>query len=168
MPIELLQSIPKGSNVFVDANILVYGISGQSGQCRQLLERCSREEVTGVCLFEIVNEATHRLMMAEAKSKGLIASERARALREHFELIPTLRDYWRDTERILALNFLFIASTESIVRAAHPERQGASLLTNDSMIVSCMREYGIKFLATRDRDFERVGDITIFRPDDLA
>lgn len=35
------------------------------------------------------------------------------------------------------------------------------------MIVACMREVGISFLATRDRDFERVLDITVYRPDDL-
>ncbi|MGH9691697.1 MAG: hypothetical protein ACRD4C_11550 [Candidatus Acidiferrales bacterium] len=34
------------------------------------------------------------------------------------------------------------------------------------MIVSCMREYGVSFLATNDADFERVAGITVFRPAD--
>ena len=35
------------------------------------------------------------------------------------------------------------------------------------MIAACMREYGIKFLATSDQDFERVRGITVYRPADL-
>ena len=50
------------------------------------------------------------------------------------------------------------------VNALVAERQTAGLLTNDSMIVSCMREYGVSFLATSDADFERVAGVTIFRP----
>ena len=68
-----------------------------------LLERCSREEVTGISLFEIVNEATHVFMLAEARSKGLIAKNSASTLRQNFSAIPPLVEYWRETERILAL-----------------------------------------------------------------
>jgi len=104
MLIQPLQQVPAGSNVFLDANIFIYGLSGQSAQCKQFLERCSREEVTGICLFEIVNEATHRFMLAEATSKRLISKESARELRRNFNIISSLTDYWRDTERILNLN----------------------------------------------------------------
>jgi len=167
MTCQPLSQIPNGSNVFLDANILVYGLSGGSGQCTLLLERCSKEEVTGICLFEIVNEATHRFMLAEAFQKGIISRESAMTLRSHSTLIPSLSDYWRDTERILNLNVLFLSTNEEIVRNAKAERQQFGLLTNDSMIVSCMRSYGITILATNDTDFERVSGIAIYRPDDL-
>ena len=164
---EPLPSVRNATDLFIDANIFIYGLSGQSAQCRQLLERCSKEEVTGITLIEIVNEATHQFMLAEAKSKGLILSPTHKKLRENYTVIPQLVDYWHDTQRILALNLLFMGSNESLLQQAQVERSNACLLTNDSMIVSCMREYGIRFLATRDTDFERVRDITIFRPDDL-
>jgi predicted nucleic acid-binding protein len=167
MPFQPLPQIPNRSDVFIDANIFVYGLSGQSTQCKQFLERCSREEVTGICLYEIVNEATHRFMLAEAKSRGLISRESASNLRKRFGDIPALTDYWGYTERILNLNLLFIGTDESILRSAHSERQIAGLLTNDSMIVSCMRHYGILSLATNDGDFERVSNISVFRPADL-
>lgn len=130
-----------------------------------LLERCSREEVTGISLFEILNEATHVFMLAESSSKGLIAKRSASALHQNFSAIPPLIDYWRGTERILALNLF--STDEQIVRCAQYERQGAGLLTDDSMIVSCMREYGIPYLATADGDFDRASGITVFGPDDL-
>lgn len=162
-----LPTIPTGSDIFIDANIFVYGLNNKSTQCLELLERCSREEVIGISLFEIVNEATHVFMLAEATAKGLITSPTARKLRNTFTAIPILIDYWHETERILALNLLFFPTDEQIVRGAQPERQGASVLTNDSMILSWMREYGIQNLATADADFERASGITVFGPDDI-
>jgi len=106
-------------------------------------------------------------MVAEAKSKGVITTGGARALRHSFRFIPTLRDYWHDTVRLLNLNLLLIPVRESVLRSAQPERQAAGLLTNDSLIISCMREYGLSYLATNDSDFERVAGIILFKPDDL-
>jgi predicted nucleic acid-binding protein len=167
MPFETLVDLPAHSFVFVDSNVLIYGLSGVSRECEDLLDRCQREELTGVTLYETINEVTHRLMVAEAKSKGVITSGGARALRRSFRLIPTLQDYWNDTVRLLSLNLLFLPVSDSILRAAQTERQAAGLLTNDSLIISCMREYGVSFLATNDSDFERVEGITIFKPTDL-
>ena len=167
MASSALPDLPSRSFIFIDANIFVYGFSGQSGQCRQFLDRCLREEVTGIALFETVNEVTHRLMVAEALSKGLITRGAAKRLREKPGLISGLTDYWKNIERLLALNLLFVPVNEAILRGAHTERQAAGLLTNDSMIVSCMRDYGVSFLATSDADFERVVGITVFKPSDL-
>lgn len=167
MPASALSSLLSRSFVFIDANIFIYGLSGQSVESRQFLDRCLREEVTGITLFETVNEVTHRLMAAEALSKGLITRGTAKLLRENLALIPTLADYWRNIERLLALNLLFVPVNEAILRGAHAERQAAGLLTNDSMIVSCMREYGVSLLASNDGDFDRVAGITVFKPTDL-
>ncbi|HMD95950.1 MAG TPA: type II toxin-antitoxin system VapC family toxin [Terriglobia bacterium] len=162
-----LPNLPGHSFIFIDANIFVYGLSGQSGHCRQFLDRCLKEEVTGITLFETVNEVTRRLMVAEALSKGLITRATAKRLRENADLIPRLSDYWKNIERLLALNLLFVPVNGAILRGAHAERHDAGLLTNDSMIVSCMREYGVSFLATNDADFERVSGITVFKPVDV-
>ncbi|MCX6909620.1 MAG: type II toxin-antitoxin system VapC family toxin [Verrucomicrobia bacterium] len=167
MPFQPLSQIPNGSDVFLDANVLIYALNGQSKECYGLLERCSREEVTGICLFEVVNEATHRFMLAEALTKNLIAKPTSRELEKKPDVVKQLTDYWQQTQRILNLNLLLLSTDDSIVRGAQAERQGAGLLTNDSMIVSCMRNYGIGALATNDQGFGRVGNITVYRPADL-
>jgi predicted nucleic acid-binding protein len=115
----------------------------------------------------MVNEATHKFMLAEAVVKGVIATPSAAALRRKHSEIPLLIDYWHETARILALNLLFFSTDEQIVRSAQTERQSAGLLTNDSMILSWMREYGIRYIATADKDFERANGITVFGPDDI-
>jgi predicted nucleic acid-binding protein len=167
MAFQPLSQIPDGSDVFLDANILIHALNGQSNQCYRLLERCSREEVTGICLFEVVNEATHRFMLAEAFAKNLIPKPASGELEKKPNMVKQLTAYWQQTQRILSLNLLLLPTNESIVRAAQAERQGAGLLTNDSMIVSCMRDFGINALATNDQAFQRVTNITVYRPDDL-
>ncbi len=167
MPLQPLSQIPNGSDVFLDANILIYALNRQSKQCYELLERCSREEVTGICLFEIVSEATHKFMLAEAVSKKLIAKSSPNELKEKPDAVKQLTDYWQRTQRILNLNLLLLSTDDSIVRGAQAERQAAGLLTNDSMIVSCMRNYGIGALATNDQGFGLVGNITVYSPADL-
>jgi predicted nucleic acid-binding protein len=164
MALRPLSNLPDQSFIIIDANVFIYALSGQSAECRQLFERCLREEVTGIALFETVNEVTHRFMIAEVLSKGLITVGGAKALRNKFQQITTLTDYWLDTQRILALNLLFMPVNETIIRNAQTVRQEAGLLTNDSMIVAGMHEYGLSFLASNDADFERVRDITVFKP----
>ncbi|MGA3327338.1 MAG: PIN domain-containing protein [Terriglobia bacterium] len=167
MAVDSLPNLPESGFVFIDANVFIYALTAQSAECRHLFERCLREEVTGIALFETVNEVTHRFMIAEALSKGLITAGGTRALRNKFQQIPTLTDYWLNTQRMLALNLLFMPVNETIIRNAQTVRQEAGLLTNDSMIVAGMREYGLSFLASNDADFERVRDITVFKPTDL-
>jgi predicted nucleic acid-binding protein len=167
VPSRPLSEIPTGTDLFIDANVLIYGLNGKSAQCRELLIRCSREEITGVCLYEIANEATHRFMLAEARSKGLIRLENARELRNKPEVVKVLADYWPNVERILRLNILCIPLEEAIIRQACAERQAAGLLTNDSMIVASMRLYGVAYLASADSDFDPVSGITVFGPRDL-
>ena len=118
-------------------------------------------------LFETVNEVTHRFMIAEAVAKGVITAGGAKALRGKFQQIPALTEYWRHTERMLTLNLLFAPVNEIIIRTAQAVRREAGLLTNDSLLVAAMREYGLSYLASNDSDFERVASITVFNPIDL-
>ncbi len=83
------------------------------------------------------------------------------------DIVLSLRDYWRNTQRLLTLNVLFAETDERIIISTQPVREEAGLLTNDSMIVACMREYGVQYLASSDRAFQRVSGITVFRPEDL-
>ncbi len=168
---ELLDAVPDGSDILLDTNIIVYGLTGISAQCKSLLERCSREDVTGITLFEIVHEATHKFMIAEARQKGIFSGQEEKGpkyLSKHPEQVKVLTDYWVNTVRLLALNLLLLPMELAIVKRAHTERINAGLLTNDSMIVAAMREYGVVDIATSDRQFETVAGISVFTPTDLV
>ena len=170
MPPEPLPRIPTASDVFVDSNILVYAIEGRSPQCLSLLERCLREKVTGICSYSVVIEATHQFMISDARKNGLLPApgrSPAKYLKEHPQIVRSLRAYWADAQRIFSLNLLFLEADEAILKQAQLEREDTGLRTMDSVIVSHMREYGIGMLATNDADFERVAGIHVFQPTDI-
>jgi len=167
---ELLDSVPNGSDVLIDANVFVYGLTAKSAQCKTLLERCSKEEVSGMTLFEVVHEATHTFMIGEALQKGLFDGQQekgAKYLSKHPEQVKVLTDYWENIVRLLALNLLVLPMEQDIVEGAQAERVNAGL-TNDSLIVAAMREYGISKIATNDRQFETVAGISVFSPTDVV
>lgn len=166
MATDALPNLPNGGDVFIDANVFIYGLDGTSVECKALLQRCSREEVIGVTSFHIVSEVTHRLMCEEARLKYKLTSPRQK-LAEHPEWVKTLTDYWVNTQRLLSLNLLFLSVDEDAIRNAHVERTAAGLLNNDSIIISCMREYGITALASNDNGFSTVAGISLFKPTDI-
>lgn len=166
-----LPQVPNGTNLFIDANILVSALGGRSAQCLAFLERCSREEVTGLCAYSVLLEAVHQFMVAEARAKGHIPlgqNNPGGYLKRHPAIVVALQDYWLETQRLLSLNLLFLDLEEGILRQSQLERQAAGLLTTDSVVVAFMREYGIATLATGDSDFNRVNGIQVFAPTDLV
>lgn len=167
---ERLDSVPHGSDVLIDANVFIYGLTATSAQCKTFLERCSREEITGITLYEVVHEATHQFMIGEATRKGLFtgqAEKGAKHLSKNPGQVKVLTDYWVNTLRLLALNMVFLQMEQNIVEGAQTERVDVGLLTNDSIIVAAMREYGITKIATNDRQFEAVTGISVFAPTDV-
>lgn len=167
MTASSLAVLPAGCDVFIDANIFIYGLTDEGSESRAFLRRCSREEVFGVTLFEIVNEATHVFMVSEAFAEGMITKRSAYALASRLDEIRSLKSYWVYTERMLRLNIVFLATERAILDQAHVERRSAGLLTNDSMIVACMRNLGVTRLASSDSGFDHVQGIERFAPTDL-
>ena len=80
---EPLDSVPNGSDVLLDANVLIYGLTAKSTQCKTLLERCSREEVTGITLYEVLHEATHRFMIGSDQERKHVCAKHAASSSKH-------------------------------------------------------------------------------------
>ncbi len=167
MALLSLPSIPPGADVFVDANVFLYHFHGTSIQCTNFLSRCAREEICGVTNFEVVAEVVHRAMMAEAIAGGVIPRARAADLRGLPEAIRRLSSYWTSASRIFSMNLLLLESGEDRHRLAQDLRRTHGLMTNDSLIAAAMKSYGVRSIATRDGDFERVVEFDVYRPDDI-
>lgn len=167
MAIDRLANLPAGANVFLDANIFIYSFGGQSNECRDLLRRCATEDVFGITTLEVINEVTHRLMLAEAVAKGIITRQNAAALKGKWRDVAMLSDYWTLTSRIFGLNILIVASDESRLHRAQTVRSSHGLLTTDSLILAVMNEYRIDCLASRDGDFDHISSLTIYKPTDI-
>jgi predicted nucleic acid-binding protein len=160
-----VSAVAAGTFLFLDANILVYALTDKSAQCRALLQRCLSEDVYGVCSFNALSEVTHTLMLMEAKEKGLTPT--AKYLNEHPDQVRNLTDYWVQVSRILSMKSLLLIAEDSTITTAQSIRARTGLLTNDSLILATMREYGISQLATQDSGFESAAGVLLYRVDDL-
>lgn len=167
MPAELIENLPAGTHVFIDANIFIYAFLGHSNQCRDLLGRCATEQVLGITTLEVVNEVTHRMMLAEALGTGVIKRDSVRDLQGKWREIAKLTEYWAQTSAIFGLNILVLPSDEGRLHRAQTIRARHGLLTNDSLIVAAMEELGIHSLAPRDNDFDHISDLTVYTPIDI-
>jgi len=163
-----LAEMQDGDSVFVDANVFIYHFGGRSPECKVFLERCARRELLGHTSALILAEVLHRLMIAEAIAKGLVTAKTAvRKLGENPELVKQLTQYQEDVDKIFQMNITILALTPEIVRLSGEVRRSEGLLTNDSLVIACMRAQGLTKVATANGDFDRVGGITVCKPTDL-
>ena len=167
MSAEPIENLRAGTHLFIDANIFIYAFLGHSSQCRNLLGRCASEQVFGITSFDVVNEVTHRLMVAEALGTGVIKRDRVRDLRGKRCEIAQLTEYWAQTSAIFGLNILVLPSDEARLYRAQSVRSRYGLLTNDSLILAAMEENGVDSLATRDSDFDHISNLKIYKPTDI-
>jgi len=167
MPVERIENLPAGTRLFLDANIFVYAFLGHSNECQGLLGRCATEQVLGITTLDVVNEVTHRMMLAEGVGKGVIKRERIRDLRGKWREVAKLTEYWTQTSAIFGLNILVLTTDEARLHVAQTIRVRHGLLTNDSLIVAAMEEFGIDSLATRDNDFDHISELIVYKPSDI-
>ncbi|MGH7813508.1 MAG: type II toxin-antitoxin system VapC family toxin [Candidatus Binataceae bacterium] len=169
MAVRDLPELPGGNNVLVDANVFINALNRTSPQCVRLLDRCVREEVSGMTTIEAINEACHRLMLLEAVGMGVIARQAAYLLKRKRDAVKKLRRYWELTQTIFDdLNLAIIPLDEPRVRRADEIRTRYGLLTNDSMLIAAAREYEIRCIASHDSDFDDIDGITVYKPTDVS
>lgn len=163
-----LDSIPAGSVVLLDANILISARRGASDQCRRLLARCLTEEIHG-CLSAIaVAEFCHRRMMQEAQSVGLVGSNPAKVLSQNVALLGKLSQYRREVEDLIAGDLPVLSLDAANLSMALQLQRQFLLLTNDSLHLAAALRANIRILATNDSCFDLVPNLTVYKPDDIS
>ena len=163
----ILDDIRNGTRVFLDANVLIYGIRRSSAQCRGLLARCASGSVQGVISTVVIAEVGHRRMMEEAKSKGLVASNPARALAQQPELVRQLGSYAEEVRDLLGGGLAVESVLADDFHVALELQRQFGLLTNDSLNLAGARRLNITDIATTDRGFDPVQGFIVYKPSDL-
>lgn len=117
----------------------------------------------------VLAEVAHRLMMIEAVASGLVTPGNvARKLREKPEVAKTLGLYQRQMASIPDMGIDVVVLDLDVVRRSGDLRTRHGLMVNDSLLCASALESGVTAVASADRDFERVGEILLYRPGDLA
>jgi predicted nucleic acid-binding protein len=168
MPAFALSSLPVGREVLLDANVIAYALQGRSLQCEELLRRSSRGEISAFTTTEVLSDVCHRLMLAEAQSRGLIARANASNLQGKSRVICQLQDYWTRLSTFTTQPIAILPLDEFRFVRAQPIRRDHGLMTNDSLLLAAAEVFGIEALATNDADFETVPWIEIYKPTDLV
>ncbi len=169
MTAKSLSELPTGTRAFIDANIFIYHFIGASQQCKEFLARCERGEVFGATGVFIVLEVLHRLMMIEARVKKRVTSgDVVKKLRKKPHIVKQLSDYYEQAQSILEMDLEILPLSVEIIAASERYRREYGLLVNDSVTVALALNQGITALASADRDFERMEELVVYSPTDIA
>lgn len=153
----------------MDATIFVYHFTGVSKNCRAFLERCEQDDLKGITSVTVLAEATHRLMMIEAVSKGLVSPGNvAQKLRRNPKIIRKLQVYQEQIEKIPLMGIQVEPLDLKLILSAMDLRRQYGLMTNDSLIAATALARNIHLLASADPDFAAVEGLVVHRPSDIA
>lgn len=162
-----ISEIPKGTRIYIDANIFIYhfGSSSFSDESTSLLTMAQKGEINGVCSIATIIEVNHRLMILEAVEKyNFQPKDAIKKLKEKPELVKDLNKHSECVNKIFQIGLdIFPVCAENMLEAS-VARKEFGLLTNDSIIVTIMNSYGISNIATNDSDFERIQYLKIWKP----
>jgi len=162
-----LSEISDGARVLIDANILLYALRAGSTECRNLLSRCDSGAVEGWITTTIVAEFSHRRMIQEAQSLGLVTSNPARSLSEKPAMIRQLSRYAADVRDLLGggLNIEPLGADDFHLALEFQRQFG--ILTNDSLNLAVGRRLGLSEIASADRGFDAAKGFVVYKPSDL-
>jgi predicted nucleic acid-binding protein len=162
-----LQAIPSQELVLLDANIVLYALSGASEQCRTLLRRCAENDVRGIVTTHILAEIQHRLMLAEAMENDWIAGKNpARQLAATPERIRRLSRYEEATRDLLTIGLHIEPMQREDVLESLSLQRLHGLMTNDALLAAVARRLRAG-IASADKGLSAVRAISVYRPGDL-
>jgi predicted nucleic acid-binding protein len=167
---KTLRDIPDQATVMLDTNIIVYALFPQGRYhqaCKDLLQRGARNEVQLYLTVIAAADVIHRAMIMEFLAQGHVQrpAEAVTYLKQNPQTIQQLTRYKSILRDITQAKISILPLTYRDLHASKQEREQYGLLTNDSLLITVMRRERIHYLATNDRDFERVSGIAVRQPE---
>lgn len=164
----IFANIPQGSQVFLDANTLIYHASADpnyGAACKQLLERIARRDIEGFTSTHVLADVAHRLMTLEAITNlGWAAKGIAVRLRQDPAEVQKLSQFRQAIDDIAQMGVHVPPIDFSLVSAGTALSQQFGLLTGDALVVAVMQHHHLTALASLDDDFDRVPGLTRYAP----
>lgn len=160
-------SLPDGATVFIDANIFLHTILGNSREseaCAHFLSQVDSGILHGTTSVIVLNEVLHRLLIASVVSGSGVGPDSAVSfLKKNPAAIRDAATVWELIGDILNIRNLdiFPVSDDTFRRSLLIMRD-SGLLSNDALHVASMEEHSVENLITYDRDFESIPRITVW------
>lgn len=164
MPLD----VPDGTRCFVDTNILYYALvptPGFSEHCLTLLDRAIRGDIFIAVSLPVLSDTLHKVMTSEAaEMAGKDRAGMVGYLGKHPDLIQQLTQYPQAIDRLITVPMSVLPVDIELLKTAGKLAVQLGLLTNDAMIVALMQRHQLTNLITNDNDFDRVPDLTVWKP----
>ena len=157
------------SEIFIDANIFLYVINDHprlGDSCHKLVAKIERGEVEGYTSHFVVSEIVHKIMQHETCQRfDLPLAQAVSFLKRNPRVISTLRAYRDALNLIFNLpNLILLEIDNATLRQSHAMIRDYQLLSTDALHAATCLAYNVRHLATNDKDFKRVQELTIWAP----
>jgi predicted nucleic acid-binding protein len=164
-----LDDIQSGSLCVIDTNVLLYAEQNVSDQAQRLIRRCTKGELIGTLPQTVWQELTHKLMLAEAMTKGLIGSGNPAArLGSRPDAVRGLSLYRAKVQALVDLGLGFETCTQDdLIKSAFKLQEKYGLLTNDAVVLAVAIRLKADALVSTDHGFRSISDMAVFYPTDL-
>lgn len=161
--------IPAGSLCVVDTNVLLYAEQGVSAQAQRLVRRCASGELKATLPQTVWQELAHKLMLAEAMMRGLVAgSNPAARLAAKPDAIRSLSLYRAKVTSLVELGFGFEpCELRDLTERAFALQERYGLLTNDAVVLAVALRLKADVLVSSDKSFRGVEELEVYYPTDL-
>lgn len=173
MAINDLAALPPKSQVFVDTNIFFLHFQGRSAAVNAFINRVALGEISAYVNIQILSDLMHKLMLAEAFTKGYITRPRAIELKQWLQTnrqqAHTLTQYQQQFEDTLAIGVKVLIIGVKLMVDTKVERALYGLMTGDSLHVGTMwrKPFTLSDIVTCDGDFTHVNGLEVWRPLDV-
>ena len=148
--------LPPRARVFVDTNVFLYHLADASTDCTRLLELVEQRIVAGFTSLLVLEEVAFRRLVAEAVARyGWSLATAVRHLRRQPEAVKALTSPWQEVSALASL-FTVIEPALADLLKSREVQESYGLFGSDAINASLMRKADIKYIATADRDFERL------------
>jgi predicted nucleic acid-binding protein len=164
-----LDDIQSGSLCVIDTNVLLYAEQNVSDQAQRLIRRCTKGELTGTLPQTVWQELTHKLMLAEAMTKGLIGGGNPAArLGSRPDAVRGLSLYRAKVQALVDLGLGFEPCTQDdLTKTAFMLQEKYGLLTNDAVVLAVAIRMKADALISSDKAFRGVTEVAVHYPTDL-
>jgi len=158
-----------GDEIFLDANILIYHLTSHpqfGAACHQLLQNTEVGIVNSYTSNWVLAEVIHKLMILETCDRFRLQNHEAiNYLKKNHHAINRLSKYRKALDLIYRLSNLTILEVNDVIfRQSHAYISKYHLLSSDAVHVATGLTNNIRNMATNDKDFKRVKDLTIWAP----
>jgi len=133
--------------------------------CSDFLNKIKKEQIHGFTTICIIAEVLHRAMIHEVVGKFNLGPKGAiNKLQKNPALIKSLNQFTRIPMILTDIGIQILSVSYTTILNSQRWRPDYGIMVNDSILLETMADFNISHPVTNDSDFDRIPDITVWKP----